>query len=495
MAYRRTRPVYVWIGAIPILLLAAPAWRRTHYLELVRTVDQTREVQVTVQDLLVSLTEAETGRRGYILTGDAKYLAAVEDTSAKVSSIVRRLSELTSSNPTQQANITTLEHIANERLALLEHTALLGRAGQDAAVKDLEMQSGLAESAQLREIAARVMAEEGRLLDLQKRASSLAYQEANIFLIVGCIGTILLLLLAYRIMRQYAAERDLAESEVLRMNQHLQEKVEQLDQFNRELEQRVKERTAGLERSNSDLQQFASFASHDLQEPLRMVVSYLELLGKTCQGKLGVEAERYIGFAAEGAARMRALIKDLLAYAAGTKEPVLTRMPLSDAVVQARYNLLESIGETGAEITFGHLPDMELDPVKMTLVFQNLLSNAIKFRHPGRAPRISIAARREGANWHVSVCDDGIGFEPKYSERIFVAFQRLHGSGKYPGSGIGLAICKRIIEGHGGRIWAESVPGEGATFHFILPAIDSPPAEESRASFSGAEHGDTESRR
>src|SRR5207245_1167930 len=161
--------------------------------------------------------------------------------------------------------------------------------------------------------------------------------------------------------------------------------------------------------------------------------------------KLDEQAEKYIAFAQDGATRMRALIRDLLTYAqAGSQEPTLTRASLSDVVSQARYSLLESIRETGAEITTEELPDVEMDPLKMSRVFQNLLSNGIKFREPGKSPRIHIAARMEDGEWRISICDEGIGFEPKYAERVFGAFQRLHGSNKYPGTGIGLAICKRI---------------------------------------------------
>ncbi len=473
MAYRRTKSVYVWIAAIPILFFAAGSWSRAHYRENVRLMDHTREVQTAIQDLLVSLTDAETGRRGFILTGDPSYLAAVEGTAAKVSTTIQRLADLTRDNPVQQNNVELLDRLVNDRLEVLRTTAQLGRAGQDEAVRDLERRNGLATSTQLSKATAQMMAEENRLLDLRRQATTTADLETSVILIAGSIATIVLLVWAYRIVRRYAAEREGAEAEVRQANRQLQEKIAQLNQFNEELEDRVKERTASLERSNLDLQQFAFVASHDLQEPLRMVVSYAGLLKKVCQGKLDADAEKYMAFAVDGAMRMQTLIRDLLTYAqTGSQEPVLTRARLNDVVGQARYSLLESIRETGAEITAGPLPDLDLDPLKMSLVFQNLLSNAIKFRRPGSNPRIHIAAEREAGEWRVSVRDEGIGFQPEYAERIFVAFQRLHGRGKYPGTGIGLAICKRIIEGHGGRIWAESHPDAGATFHFTMPASE-----------------------
>jgi signal transduction histidine kinase len=491
VAYRRTRPVFVWIAAIPILLLGASLWRRAHYREVIRMVDHTREVQVAIQDLLVSLSDAETGRRGYVLTGEANYLGQVDAAAAKSSAVVHRVAELTQDNPAQQLNVHALEQVVNDRLELLERTAQLGRAGQDDAVRDLEKRSGLAASAQLSKVIADMMAEESRLLDLRKQATAAADEEATALLIAGSIATILLLLWAYRILRQYAAGRDRSEIEVHRANNQLQEKIIQLDRLNQELEDRVKERTAGLERSNQDLQQFAFVASHDLQEPLRMVSSYLGLLSKSCQGKLDAEAEKYIGFAVDGAARMQALIRDLLAYAqVSAQAPVLTRTRLADVVSQARYALLASVRETGAEIAIEPLPEVDVDPLKMSLVFQNLLSNAIKFRQPGGKPCIQIAARKEDGEWRISVRDRGIGFDPKYAKKIFGAFQRLHGKGEYPGTGIGLAICSRIIDGHGGRIWAEADPGAGATFHFTLPELsDSLPGEDDSATTAAPSGG------
>ena len=492
MAYRRTKPLFIWIAAIPIILLGASVWRRAQYRELIGMVDHTREVQKTIQDLLVSLTDAETGRRGYVATGDANYLAAVDEAAVKSSAMVHHLEDLTQDNPAQQASIQRLAQTVEDRLNLLKQTSKFG--GQDAAVQQ-ERRSGLAASAELSKAAAEMMAEESRLLDLRKQAMARADIESFGFLLAGCIATILLLLWAYRIMRRYAVERARAEAQVHEANQQLHEKIGQLDRLNHELEERVKERTLGLERSNQDLQQFASFASHDLQEPLRMVSSYLGLLSKACQGTLNAEAEKYISFAIDGAARMQALIRDLLSYAqASTQTPVLARTRLSEVVSQARYALLTSIRETGAEIASGPLPEVEVDPLKMSLVFQNLLANAIKFRQPGGNPMIRIDAQPEGHEWRISVRDSGIGFDPKYAEKIFGAFQRLHGKDAYPGTGIGLAICSRIIAIHGGRIWAEADPGGGATFHFTLPALaDSHTAGEdsaNAAAFStGGGHG------
>ncbi len=476
--------MFVWIAVIPILLLGASLWRRAQYRELTGMVDHTREVQAEIQSLLVALTDAETGRRGFIATGDASYLAAVEGTAAKAPVIVDRLANLTRDNASQQDNARSLKRLVDERLELLKRTSRPD--GQDAALQE-EKRNGLALSSQISTVLTGMMAEEDRLLGLRKQATAVAESEANALYVLGSLAIIVLLVWAYRIVLRYAAGRDQAEFEVRQTNRQLQEKVEQLDRLNHQLEERVKERTASLERSNRDLQQFAFIASHDLQEPLRMVVSYLGLLGKAFQGKLDPEAEKFMTFAADGATRMLALIRGLLAYAqAGSQTPVLEPTRLTEVLGQARYSLLASIRETGAEITASPLPEVEADSLKMSLVFQNLISNAIKFRQPGEKPRIHIDARKDAGDWHVSVCDEGIGFDPKYSEKIFGAFQRLHGKAEYPGTGIGLAICKRLVEAHGGRIWAEARPGAGATFHFTLPALGDPLAVVDHAASAAA---------
>jgi len=480
VAYRRTKPVFVWIAAIPLLFLAASLWMRARDRELVRMVDHTREVQVTIQDLLSELSDAETGRRGFVATGRSDYMALVDGAATKSTAIIHKLADLTRDNPVEQLNVPLLERLVNDRIDLLKQTSKFG--GQEAALQE-EKRNGLAASSQLSKVLADMMAEENRLLESRKQATGTADFEAGALLVAGSIAAILLLLWAYRIVSRYAADRDRAESEVREANQKLQEKIGQLDRLNRELEERVKERTLGLERSNHDLQQFAFVASHDLQEPLRMVSSYLGLLSKATQGKLDADAEKYIAFAVDGATRMQTLIRDLLAYAQiSTQATALTRTRLAEVVSQARYALLASIRETGAEIAIEPLPEVEVDPLKMSLVFQNLLSNAIKFRQPGGKPSIQIEARKEDNEWRISVRDQGIGFDPKYAKKIFGAFQRLHGKDAYPGTGIGLAICSRIIDGHGGRIWAEAAPGGGAVFHFTLPAMaDSPPREKESA--------------
>jgi PAS domain S-box-containing protein len=224
-----------------------------------------------------------------------------------------------------------------------------------------------------------------------------------------------------------------------------------------------------LDRSNKDLEQFASVAAHDLQEPLRMVASYAQLLAERYEGRLDGKAKEYIGFAVEGATRMQQLVDDLLTYSrVGTRGKPMETRDSHSILGEAIENLAILIGESKAGITVDVLPIVSADPVQLVQVFQNLLANAIKFRG-GNIPRIHVSAREEEREWVFSVQDNGIGIDGQYADRVFVIFQRLHTREEYPGTGIGLAVCKRIVERHGGRIWFESEPGKGSTFFFTVP--------------------------
>jgi len=226
-----------------------------------------------------------------------------------------------------------------------------------------------------------------------------------------------------------------------------------------------------LERGNRDLQQFVHLVSHDLQQPLERVAHAADQLATLQRGRLQPEGEEFIAFIREGAVRMQALIQGLLAYSRiETGGAPLAPVSFHEVLDTVLADLAVAIAESGALVTATPLPPVRADALQLAQLLRNLLGNAIKYGRPGVAPEIRLSAEREGGGWRFAVADNGIGIEPRYFDRIFVIFQRLHGRGQYGGTGIGLALCKRVVERHGGRIWVESRPGLGSTFLFTLAA-------------------------
>jgi signal transduction histidine kinase len=255
------------------------------------------------------------------------------------------------------------------------------------------------------------------------------------------------------------------------------------DKKAREERQRAQESLAQkveeLARSNRDLEQFAYVASHDLQEPLRMVAAYTQLLADRYRGKLDDQADKYINYAVDGAERMQSLIQDLLSLSrVGREETVLTNTNSDEVVGQVMKDLQGPINESGAVINRENLPCLKANGSQLNQVFRNLIGNAIKFRGP-QTPVIHITAQRQGANWIFSVADNGIGISPEHAENVFIIFNRLHTRTEYPGNGIGLSICKKIIERHGGQIEALARQGGGTIFRFSLPVGRPDEAQES----------------
>jgi PAS domain S-box-containing protein len=283
----------------------------------------------------------------------------------------------------------------------------------------------------------------------------------------------------------FAAARDISDrkkaEEALRsseerhraeLEQRIRERTSELGIANERLKNEIAERkqtASELERSNAELQQFAYVASHDLQEPLRMISSYMQLLQRRYEDKLDQDADDFIGFAVDGAKRMRVLINDLLQYSrVGTHGEPFQSVDCEILLNQALANLQISFKDCDAKLTRGPLPTVIADGQQLVQLFQNLIGNALKFRR-NVEPLIHVSAKRNDNDWLFSVRDNGTGIEPQYAERIFVIFQRLHGRDEYPGTGIGLSICKKIVERHGGSIWVESEPGIGSTFYFTIP--------------------------
>ena len=277
-------------------------------------------------------------------------------------------------------------------------------------------------------------------------------------------------------------ERKKAEEQLSLYREHLEELVAQrtqeLEAANKQLEKEVAERIQAetlikqtadqLARSNEELEQFAYVASHDLQEPLRVVTGYVQLLERKYKNQLDADADQFLHYIIDGVTRMQQLIADLLNYSrVGSRGKPFQSTNVRAVLDRVLVTLQKAIQESGAAVTCDALPTVLGDDTQLAQLFQNLIGNGIKFRGE-QPPRIHLSARREGDRWAFAVRDNGIGIERQYWDQIFVIFQRLHTRQKYPGTGIGLAICKRIVERHGGQIWLESQPGEGTTFHFTL---------------------------
>ena len=258
----------------------------------------------------------------------------------------------------------------------------------------------------------------------------------------------------------FAAARDITEKKITEA---------ELEKYRLHLEDLVKQRTTELARSNKDLEQFAYVASHDLQEPLRAVSGFVSLLQHSLENALDEKTREYMDFTVDGVARMQSLINGLLEYSRlDTRGKPPEKTDSGKSLNEALLDLQASIKESGVKITSDNLPTVNIDPVQLKQLFQNLISNAIKFRGE-KPPKIHINADRKNSAWRFAVKDNGIGIEPEYYERIFMIFQRLHTRKKYPGTGIGLPLCKKIVERHGGNIWVESTPGHGSTFYFTIP--------------------------
>ena len=261
-----------------------------------------------------------------------------------------------------------------------------------------------------------------------------------------------------------AAVRDISER--LRLEEARREVAERTAR-----EEALTRHAEELARSNADLEQFAYVASHDLQEPLRMVANFTELLAKRYRGRLDADADEYIGYVVDGVSRMHQLISDLLTYSrVGTRGNPLIPVSCSLVVDRVLQDLTVAVSEASAVVTHDALPTVIGDETQLGQLFQNLIGNALKFRG-AKPPRVDVSAMPNGTEWTFTVSDNGIGIAPEHAERIFLIFQRLHTRAEYPGTGIGLAVAKKIVERHGGRIWVESRPGEGSRFSFTLPTV------------------------
>ena len=442
------------------------------YVSLIRNVEDRRMVLHTYQvigkldEVRMGMTDAETGERGYILTGEDSYLQPYTRGLSQVNRAVVDVRKLTADNAVQQHALDQLEPIIDARLGeLRERIEVRRQQGLTAGATAVREGAGRDFMDQIRAAVAGMKSEEERLLQQRSAELKASSRRTRAVLVFGDALGLVFLGIAGFITQREMVKRSKAEEETRKLNVDLERKVAERTT---ELAARAKD----LERSNMELQQFAYVASHDLQEPLRTIASFTQLLAKRYADKLDDKAREFIGFAVDGSKRMQTLINDLLAFSrVGTqrKAPAPVRCDTTlDAVLRS---LKRAIEENGALITRDALPVVFADEVQLGQLLQNLVGNAIKFRSD-KAPRIHIGAERGGPDWKIFVRDNGIGIAPEHYERIFVIFQRLHTKTEYAGTGIGLAVCKKIVERHGGRLWVEPTPGGGSTFCFTIAAAE-----------------------
>lgn len=416
--------------------------------------------------VLQVLTDAETGHRGFLITGKDEFLDPYSRASGNVHKRVEHLHQLAATDA-ERERIAAIERLADRKLVEMQRTLDLAQAGRrDEAAEIVRGGLGKKIMDELRQALGAITTDESA--NLKKRADEsramLAYSKTTNFL-SAVIGSVLVGVAALLMFRDIA-ERERTKAALQRANE--------------ELEQNVAERTTELRRSNRALEEFASVASHDLQEPLRKIQQFGDRLDKKLGPVLDETNRDYLRRMLDAAGRMRALISDLLTYSrVSTKVQLPVRVNLTDVVRGVVGDLDGRLQQAGGRVECGELPELDAEPTQMRQLFQNLIGNALKFQKPDVPPVVRVAGQivegDGGPRVEIEVADNGIGFDEKYSDKIFHLFQRLHGRDEYEGTGMGLAIVRKIVEQHGGAIAARSRPGEGTTFVVTLPA---PPEQD-----------------
>jgi signal transduction histidine kinase len=451
-------------------------------------------------DLNQAVVDEETGFRGYALTRDEAFLEPALSGRARSDEVNANLDVIEQDFPDlRQQRVSVQKQVARWRSTVVEPGIAAIRSG-----KTIDESTLLAGKVQFDDI--RSANADYRAAILRHRVESVDELRRNNIILFGVIGLgvlvlILTAVLAWLALRRWVTDPlqtfgrevalveagDLAhEIEMPGAPAEIRVLAEQVDRMRlriveeyagavtaqnaaEQAQQLVEEQTEDLRRSNAELEQFAYVASHDLQEPLRKVASFCQLLERRYKGQLDERGEQYIEFAVDGAKRMQQLINDLLSFSrVGRLTSDFTDVDLSAALAQSLAQLDLVLTEAGAQVTSDPLPTVQGETTLLVQLFQNLIGNGVKFSGDN-APRIHVGVRRDGDDWEFCCADNGIGIEPQYQDKIFVIFQRLHGRDVYGGTGIGLAMCKKIVEYHGGRMWLDTTVSEGATFRWTLP--------------------------
>ena len=431
------------------------------------SIAHTQEVLHAIRETMVLITDAETGQRGYVLTGRNEYLAPFENAKQQVPPTLRRLRALTQDNPPQQEHIERLQRYAAEKMALLGEAPEM-RANPDKLRDAINGGLGKRLMDQIRGEVAQMDRVERDLLEQRTHESEASAKVTRLVIIAGFALSLSLIAASYLLLRQEIAERSRAEQRVSELNTQLERRAHQLEVSNRELEG------------------FSYSVSHDLRIPLRAVSGYAQMLEEDVGDMLGAEGRRMLGMVRSNAQTMNMLIDDLLTFSRlGNQALRAVDLDMNQLVSAAVEHCIES-SQAGAEsagqadangappmppqIIVAALPRAPGDPALLRQVWLNLISNALKYSAPRRPARIEIGGRLQGEELVYFVRDNGVGFDMRYAGKLFGVFQRLHGADEYAGTGVGLAIVQRVVSRHGGRVWAEARLDEGATFSFTLPA-------------------------
>ncbi|MET0789009.1 MAG: ATP-binding protein [Cellulomonas sp.] len=504
---RRLRTVIIAAGAALVVVVLGTAFVLVRLVDRQEAVTQTYFDAITLADgAYIQLIDAETAVRGFALTGDPITLEPYDRASADDLSFRSLAADAAQGDDEEVAAAAQAAADAartwNQEFAVPVIAEV--RAGGKGVVTSDEIEQGRVLFDQ-----ARAAAED--YTDLLRERRSDALDELHVWTTIAgaTVGVLVLAAVALGIalwvtLRRWILEpldalatdaRAVSSGDLLhpvatvgpgeiaalagdieRMRVALVDQVQVLEASRAEIEAAhdlLTEQAEELRRSNRDLEQFAYVASHDLQEPLRKIASFTQLLQKRYGGQMDERADQYIAFAVDGAKRMQRLIQDLLGFSrVGRVGGEVTDVDLGVALAGALDNLSEAVAESGAVVTHDELPVVRGEQPLLVQLFQNLVGNAVKFRDPGRVPTVHLSARRVADFWELECRDNGIGIDEQYAERVFVIFQRLHAKDVYEGTGIGLSLCKKIVEFHGGRIWIEQPDGEGTSIHWTLPAAD-----------------------
>jgi signal transduction histidine kinase len=468
----RFRQLLVFALVVAVLAVnALVSYRAAHTLQNdYGQVSHTHRVLATIQKIDSELTDAETAQRGFIITGQDGFVAPYRGALDGVEEAIRQFNGLTTDNPVQRRRLPELRQLVDRRIASLQKGIELRRNGDNEGARAfVQSGQGRLERDALRRLLLAIDQEEERLLRLRDVATEKSAQRLYLTISIASVAAVLFVILA-----SVFNQRDLRARERARVD---------LQRSNDELERRVRQRTAELDaanaelgRSNRELQDFAFVASHDLQEPLRKIQAFGDLLRGEYGEKLGAEGRDFIDRMQKAARRMHALIRDLLDYSrVATRVQPFSRVDLGIVTGEVLEDLQTRIAENGGRVEVGSMPTLDADPLQMRQLMQNMVGNALKFSRPGIPPLVTVEGYIESGLDGSPVCrirveDNGIGFDPKYADRIFTPFQRLHPGRQYEGTGMGLAVCRRIAERHGGEITATSVPGQGSVFLVSIPA-------------------------